>query len=1086
MHALAVNSVATLLNYLEEQLQYLKDSSSPSADESTQDEAAVEMNPLFITELLVEPRSLFFSPDLEDFQEGVHEVISHFQEAVLSVHNLVPDIYFQAFTSPIINGKVEDRNVGEGPSLTMMFEDDKHLQHLNEKLKEAVTSAFDSATRFGNTLEPYRQFYQENESLDLEEMKTQEHDVPFFSSSLEKYTTERMLVEKVPDKKPIGMLYLDCTKLKQVLMPSPLKCLDVIHEILPQLAKKRVDRLMEFCQDSQFKLEIVPTATEEFVDSLTFLDEIQEQIEDLESDCTTAKELYNLIENYTVPTPPEDLAVYQTLNNAVSMVRSAIDKALADRDQNLDKFCTRLDKDIALLGKEVKSVKQQAQNPIILDPSSESEKVVGFLGELQEKMDELQKRAFMYKSYQKNFKVEVTKFEELEETHAELKLKQTLWDSSVEWEVNHEDWMNAIFENIDPESLTNQVMKYHKVVLQLEKGLPPNAVVPQLRGKVDKMRHKLPVISDLRNPALKQRHWDTIQQVLEHTFSDEEPLTLGLLENIDAFDHSESIQEISGQASSEASLETLLKKVEDGWKTTEFVVLPHRDSKDVFILGGIDDIQVQLDDSQVNISTIAGSRHVGPIKPRVEEWVRQLSLFSETLERPWIFVLKTSSSASKVVETKTNDIIAMVSPEKEKVPLGKVVLTVSQTMWCRDLTKCLTSDGDRQEELKGAEQTSFQNLNKLAALVRGELPKITRSILCALITIDVHARDIVTGLVEAQIDSVESFEWVKQLRYYWDQDLDNCVVQMSNSQYTYGYEYLGASARLVITPLTMMGRFFSGLAQSGAWCCFDEFNRIDIEVLSVIAQQLLTIRNAKLARVSLRYCLLGKSCAAFITMNPGYAGRTELPDNLKALFRPMAMMVPDYALIAEVILYSEGFESSKNLARKMVQMYRLCSEQLSQQDHYDFGMRAVKSVLVMAGALKRGNPNLSEDVVLIRALRDSNLPKFLADDAVLFRAILSDLFPGREIPDHDYGKLQLTIEDCLLEQKLQVVPAMVKKTIQLYETMLVRHGVMLVGPTGGGKTTCYETLKMTLTSLHAQGIDDPDYLPVHTYVLNPK
>ena len=105
------------------------------------------------------------------------------------------------------------------------------------------------------------------------------------------------------------------------------------------------------------------------------------------------------------------------------------------------------------------------------------------------------------------------------------------------------------------------------------------------------------------------------------------------------------------------------------------------------------------------------------------------------------------------------------------------------------------------------------------------------------------------------------------------------------------------------------------------------------------------------------------------------------------LFHPPAVMLLFHppALIAEVILYSEGFESSKNLAQKMTQMYKLCSEQLSQQDHYDFGMRAVKSVLVMAGSLKRQNPDKHEDVVLIRALRDSNLPKFLQQDALLFQ-----------------------------------------------------------------------------------------------------
>lgn len=106
----------------------------------------------------------------------------------------------------------------------------------------------------------------------------------------------------------------------------------------------------------------------------------------------------------------------------------------------------------------------------------------------------------------------------------------------------------------------------------------------------------------------------------------------------------------------------------------------------------------------------------------------------------------------------------------------------------------------------------------------------------------------------------------------------------------------------------------------------------------------------------------------------------------------------------------------------MVQLYKLASEQLSQQDHYDFGMRAVKSVLVMAGSLKRSNPKLTEDALLIRAMRDSNIPKFLAEDLPLFQALIQDLFPGVAIPDPDYGELKVQVLATLENNNLQPVP----------------------------------------------------------------
>lgn len=328
---------------------------------------------------------------------------------------------------------------------------------------------------------------------------------------------------------------------------------------------------------------------------------------------------------------------------------------------------------------------------------------------------------------------------------------------------------------------------------------------------------------------------------------------------------------------------------------------------------------------------------------------------------------------------------------------GQVVIAGSQVYWTMQVAQAI-----EQNSLKDLAVKLEQQLEDLVVLVRQELPPLTRMILSDLIVIEVHARDVVQRLLQSGVQRSNDFEWISQLRYYWEDD--SLKIKILNASFNYGCEYLGNTGRLVITPLTdrcyltlcmamslnmggspagpagtgktetvkdlakalakqcvvfncsdqldylAMAKFFKGLASAGAWSCFDEFNRINIENLSVIATQIASIQKATAARVEKFYfegveLKLDPTCAIFITMNPGYAGRTELPDNLKALFRPVAMMIPDYALIAEISLFSFGFTKARVLAQKLVATFRLSSEQLSTADHYDFGMRSVKAVV---------------------------------------------------------------------------------------------------------------------------------------------
>uniref|UniRef100_A0A3P9QAB0 Cytoplasmic dynein 2 heavy chain 1 n=1 Tax=Poecilia reticulata TaxID=8081 RepID=A0A3P9QAB0_POERE len=576
----------------------------------------------------------------------------------------------------------------------------------------------------------------------------------------------------------------------------------------------------------------------------------------------------------------------------------------------------------------------------------------------------------------------------------------------------------------------------------------------------------------------------------------------------------DDLLEILGQATNPSVIQTHLKKLFAGIYSVVF----DKPCQNIVAMCSLEGEVVQL-------------RNVVHISSLVEVWLSELSLeMKETLKH----LLNECLSMERKGEV-----------DPSRFP-SQILCLAEQIQFTEDVERAIKEKSLHQLELElnsklehytTVETSSDDHPNTESSILQLKLK--------ALILDIIHNISVVKQLNQAGVTSTDDWAWKKQLRFYIGTD-KSCRIHMVDAQFSYTYEYQGNAAKLVHTPLTdkcyltltqamkmglggnpygpagtgktesvkalgglfgrqvlvfncdegidvkSMGRIFVGLVKCGAWGCFDEFNRLEEAVLSAVSMQIQAIQDS--LKHHKKSCeLLGKeveldpNSGIFITLNPagkGYGGRQKLPDNLKQLFRPVAMSRPDNELIAEVILYSEGFKNGEVLGRKLVAIFNLARELLTPQQHYDWGLRALKTVLKACGSLlqqqRRGHnkeKTVQESNLVVQALRLNTMSKLTFADSSRFDALVRDVFSGVNFTDVEDQILIDALTQVYSEAQLELIPSQLKKAMELNEQLRQRMGVVIVGPSGAGKSTLWRMLRAALNKTGKL---------VKRYTMNPK
>ena len=620
-------SIDQLVSFIESFLH--EESEDPEPSDEKLHSKDVAHRPLFVIKMLVEAESYKFSPSLPTLLKTVLGTIDHFVQCL----NTVPRVEAEL-----------GKSTGAPRLLTIASADEDIVLIAKERLEKIIKSNYTVTEQMLETYKPYGYLLTAETDKKVSEFIGQigaEKSLGDVTTEITKFSKAKTEVEKRSQNEVRFTLFtVACSSVKTKLA---MRAEEISDKLRMTVKGQFIAKGQELCQrymEIFVRLGGNPTTEEEMVALENYLADCSALLMQLNGELNEARKSLRFLTEQAVGFEPDQLQIIGDTWCWPGKIKPKVvecnKKLKAERNRAEEELTMKKDRFIEELDEYVRQAEACKE-------WGEIERVTencNSLNTLKAKIAEAKERAEGINGEEELLGQPRSVFDQLEQVPKILAPYVALWMTCQDFGKNSYMWLNGPMSAIDPEALDKEVGELRRETIKTVKGFEndesgqlraPLRVAETLKDQIEDFRTKMPLIQCICNKGMRPRHWVNVSEFIGYSFQPNETTTLQSMLGMKLEKHMEALEEISGVASKEYSLEKALDKMFTEWQPLEFLLKEYRDTG-TCIMAGSEEIQALLDDHIVKSQTMQGSPAIKPFEERARNWANKLVLIQDLID----------------------------------------------------------------------------------------------------------------------------------------------------------------------------------------------------------------------------------------------------------------------------------------------------------------------------------------------------------------------------------------------------------------------------------------------------------------------